>query len=54
MNSRDIPVVTGSIIMTTMFLCLVLLAVDLLYAVVDPRIKAQYSGGKGKKKDGKK
>ncbi len=47
-NSRDTPLVTGSIIMTTILLCVILLIVDLLYAVVDPRIKAQYAkGGKG-------
>jgi peptide/nickel transport system permease protein len=48
-NQRDVPMVTGCIIMTTIFISLVLLAVDLLYAVVDPRIKSQYMAG-GKKK----
>ena len=48
-NNRDIPVVTGGIIMTTTLLSLVLLAVDLVYAYLDPRIKAQYMrGGKVK------
>ena len=47
-NQRDIPVVTGSIIMTTLLVSLLLLLVDLLYAFVDPRIKAQYAkGGSG-------
>ena len=47
-NSRDIPMVTGCIIMKTITISLILLCVDLLYAVVDPRIKAQYAvkGGK--------
>ena len=44
-NNRDIPVVTGGIIMTTILLSLVLLAVDLIYAFLDPRIKAQYMRG---------
>ncbi len=47
-NSRDVTVVTGSIVLTTAIVSLLLLAVDLLYAFVDPRIKAQYAKG-GKK-----
>ena len=51
LNVRDTPLVTGSIIMTTILLSFVLLLVDLLYAAVDPRIKAQYTTSKrGKKK----
>ena len=51
LNMRDTPLVTGSIIMTTILLSFVLLLVDLLYAAVDPRIKAQYTTSKrGKKK----
>ena len=51
LNMRDTPLVTGSIIMTTILLSFVLLLVDLLYASVDPRIKAQYTTSKrGKKK----
>ena len=44
-NSRDIPMVTGCIIMKTITISIILLIVDLLYAVVDPRIRAQYSKG---------
>ena len=47
-NNRDVPTVTGSIILTTACISILLLIVDLLYAFVDPRIKAQYSKG-GKK-----
>ena len=47
-NLRDSTTVTGAIIMTTILSGLILLVVDLLYAVVDPRIKAQYTKG-GKK-----
>ena len=51
LNMRDTPLVTGSIIMTTILLSFVLLLVGLLYAAVDPRIKAQYTTSKrGKKK----
>jgi len=52
LNTRDTPLVTGSIIMTTIMLSVILLVVDLLYAVVDPRIKAQYATKGGKRKHG--
>ena len=49
-NSRDYPVVqSGSIFLAIVF-SLCMLVVDLLYAAVDPRIKAQYSKGKVRKK----
>ena len=41
-NSRDIALTTGCIIMFTMFLTLTLLIVDIAYAYVDPRVKARY------------
>ena len=41
-NSQDVEVVTGALIMTTVITSFVVLIVDLLYAAVDPRIKAQY------------
>ncbi len=42
-NMRDLPMVTGSVIITTMIVCIVQLVVDIIYAFVDPRIKAQYT-----------
>jgi len=42
-KAQDVEVVTGSIIMTAMITSCILLVVDILYAFVDPRIKAQYS-----------
>lgn len=42
-NNRDIPMVTGCVIITTMLVCIVQLIVDVIYAYVDPRIKAQYT-----------
>ena len=42
-KSNDFETVTGSIIMTSILTSLVLLLVDILYAFIDPRIKAQYS-----------
>lgn len=43
-KSRDIPVVMGSVIFLSVVFSLVNLLVDLLYAFVDPQIKAQYKG----------
>ena len=39
----DFEVVTGFIIMLAIFVSVVLLIVDIIYAFLDPRIKAQYS-----------
>ena len=41
-GNRDIPSVTGALVMTTMIVTVVNLLIDLLYAFVDPRIKGQY------------
>ena len=41
-SKRDTPMVTGSIILCSILMCLVNLVVDIIYALVDPRIKAQY------------
>ena len=48
-NYRDVKLATGSLIMTTIISSIVLLLVDILYAFIDPRIKAQYSGARRKK-----
>jgi len=42
-NKRDTPMVTGSIILCCVLMALINLAVDIIYAYCDPRIKAQYS-----------
>lgn len=47
-NNRDYPIVRGSVIVLSAVTSLIMLIVDLVYAAVDPRIKAQYSG-KGKR-----
>ena len=52
--ARDVTKTCGVVIMTTILYVLVQLIVDLMYAFVDPRIKAQYiSAGKGKKRSSK-
>lgn len=42
-QKSDYEVVTGFVIMLAIFVSLVLLLVDVLYAFLDPRIKAQYA-----------
>jgi peptide/nickel transport system permease protein len=39
---RDRPLIVGSLILTTMVISFVTLGVDILYAYLDPRIKAEY------------
>lgn len=40
--NRDYPVVTGCVVFLAILFCLIMLCVDLVYASVDPRVKAQY------------
>lgn len=42
-QKSDFEVVTGFVIMLAIFVSIVLLIVDVLYAFLDPRIKAQYA-----------
>ncbi len=42
-NTRDMTLATGCIIMFTLMLNMTLLIVDIAYAYVDPRVKARYS-----------
>ena len=39
---RDYPAVRGGVLIISLCFCLIILAVDILYAFVDPRIRAQY------------
>lgn len=48
-NGRDYPVVRACVIFFAAFTAIAMLLVDLAYAFVDPRIRAQYSGGKRRK-----
>ena len=47
-NNRDYPVVQGGIIYIAFAFAIMMLIVDLVYAFVDPRIKAQYVSGRKK------
>ncbi|MGI6784568.1 MAG: ABC transporter permease [Aminivibrio sp.] len=40
---KDIPAVTGGTVFLAIIFALILLAVDIIYAFVDPRIKARYT-----------
>ncbi|HHU12969.1 MAG TPA: ABC transporter permease [Clostridiaceae bacterium] len=42
-EQRDIPTVTGALVMTTMLVTITNLLIDIVYAYVDPRIKSQYA-----------
>ncbi|MBS5520688.1 MAG: ABC transporter permease [Clostridiales bacterium] len=48
-NSRDYPIVQGSIIYIAFIFAFIMLLTDLIYAYVDPRIKAQYVNAAAKK-----
>lgn len=48
-TARDYPVVMGGVLVLGLFFSLIMLLVDIVYAFVDPRIKAQYEGKRGKK-----
>jgi len=48
-NSRDYPVVQGSIIYIAFIFAFIMLITDIFYAYVDPRIKAQYIKANKKK-----
>jgi len=41
--ARDYPIINACVLMTSFLVCIVNLIVDILYAQIDPRIKAQYS-----------
>jgi len=47
---RDVTLACGCVILTTIIYVILLLIVDLLYAIVDPRIKSIYATGARKKK----
>lgn len=48
-RSYDYPAVRGGVTLLALLFCLVVLIVDIIYAFIDPRIKAQYEN-QGKKK----
>jgi len=49
-NTRDYPIVEGSVIFLAIVFAICMLLVDIGYAFADPRIKAQYVGRNSKRK----
>jgi peptide/nickel transport system permease protein len=47
-SGRDYPIICGCVLIISLCVCVMNLVVDLVYAFIDPRIKAQYSKGKKK------
>lgn len=41
-TKRDVPIVCGNVIIMAIWFCIVMVVVDLVYAVLDPRIRAKY------------
>lgn len=48
-TNRDYPAVTGSVVVICIVMSIIMLAMDLIYAYLDPRIKAQYERQSAKK-----
>ncbi len=42
-NNKDVPVVMASTLFLATLFCLIMLFVDILYAVIDPRVRAKYA-----------
>ena len=49
-NARDYPVINGCVVVLSLSICVMNLLVDIAYAYVDPRIRAQYERPKKKQK----
>lgn len=45
-SNADYPLILGSVFFVSLSVCIINLLVDLVYAIIDPRIKAQYQAGK--------
>ena len=48
-GSVNYPLVQGSVAFLSVFICGINLLIDMAYALIDPRIRAQYSSGKKRK-----
>jgi peptide/nickel transport system permease protein len=53
LNNRDYPVIQSSVLILSALFAIVILLIDIIFALVDPRIRSQYSR-RGKKKESKK
>lgn len=48
-TSRDYPIINATVLLVSLCVCIMNLVVDIAYAWIDPRIKAQYTSGKRNK-----
>lgn len=53
-TNRDRPVIIGSTVFLGTLFCLIMLGIDIVYAIVDPRIRAQYEAQGSRRKRRKK
>lgn len=53
-NTRDFPIIQGTVLVLSFFVCIINLLTDIAYGFVDPRIKSQYESGMKRKKSAKK
>lgn len=53
-GKKDNPTIQGCVLFSSFAMCAVNLLVDILYAFIDPRIKAQYTGGRRAEKNASK
>ncbi|MCD7757068.1 MAG: ABC transporter permease [Clostridiales bacterium] len=49
-TKRDYPAVMGCVVFLAILFCLIMLGVDVLYAIVDPRVRAQYEARGAKRR----
>lgn len=54
LQKRDYPVVLGSVLYISLVFCIVMLVVDIAYALVDPRVKSQMTRGAKRRKTSRK
>jgi peptide/nickel transport system permease protein len=50
LNNRDYPVIQSSVLILSTLFAIVILLVDIVFAIVDPRIRSQYTSRKSKKR----
>jgi peptide/nickel transport system permease protein len=50
LNNRDYPVIQSSVLILSMLFAVIILVVDIVFALVDPRIRSQYGGRERRKK----
>ena len=48
--ARDYPIIQGCVVLLSIVFCLIMLLVDIMYAVIDPRVKGQFVDIKRKRR----